>query len=153
MVNQRGLDLIKHFEGCYLKAYRCPAGVWTIGFGHTGYQHNDGTVHPGRVITPEEADELLRYDLHAFAARVRALTDVPLTEDEFAALVSFDFNTGGFAKSTLRELLNAGNKAGAAEQFKRWNRAGGQVLAGLTRRRLSEANLFLGRKDYLVMAL
>ena len=152
-LSPRGLALIKHFEGCYLRAYKCPAGVWTIGWGHTGYQHNDGTVYEGRVITPDQAEALLKHDLFAFAARVRALAEVELNEDEFNALVSFDFNTGGFAKSTLRAKLNAGDKLGAAQEFLRWNKAGGQVLNGLTRRRMSEKNLFEGKADYIVAKL
>jgi lysozyme len=150
VVSQRGIDLIKHFEGCFLTAYKCPAGVWTIGYGHTGLMHEDGTVKAGRTITRKEAEDLLRYDLKTFAARVSAGTNVPLNDDEFAALVSFDFNTGGYLKSTLRRKLNVGDRAAAANEFLKWNKAGGEVLKGLTRRRKSERNLFLGAKNPLV---
>lgn len=151
-ISAAGLNLIKHFEGLYLKAYKDPVGIWTIGYGHTGLTHNDGTVKAGRVITTAEAEDLLRYDLANFEGRVSRLVTVPLSDDEHAALVSFDFNTGGLADSTLRRLLNAGDYAGAADQFLRWDKAGGKTLAGLTRRRKSERNLFLGRRPFIVPA-
>jgi lysozyme len=149
-VNAAGLELIKHFEGLYLSAYRCPAGVWTIGYGHTGLTHKDGTVKAGRKITKEQAEELLKHDLRKFADRVQDGCNVPLSDDQFSALVSFDFNTGGFLKSTLRTKLNAGDYKGAADQLLRWDKAGGKVLAGLVRRRKSERNLFLGVKPSIV---
>jgi lysozyme len=149
-ISPEGLDLIKHFEGLFLEAYKCPAGVWTIGYGHTGLRHKDGTVYPGRRITEADAEALLRRDMDYFEGRVASLINVPLADHEFAALVSFDFNTGGLADSTLRRQLNSGNRSAAAEQFLRWNKAGGKVLAGLTRRRQSERNLFLGLRDFLV---
>lgn len=142
--------MVKHFESLFLKAYQDPVGVWTIGWGHTGLKHKDGTVHKGRVITEEKATELLTHDLRSFAERVTKLVKVRLTDDQFSALVSFDFNTGGLSKSTLLKKLNAGDYKGAADEFLRWNKAGGQVLRGLTRRRESERNLFIGKEDYLV---
>jgi GH24 family phage-related lysozyme (muramidase) len=150
-INPRGLTLVKHFEGLYLKAYWDDTGkCWTIGYGHTGLQHKDGTVYKGRTITQDQADELLHYDMHQSEARVGTFVKVSITDDQFSALVSFDFNTGGLDRSTLLKLLNAGDDDGAANQFPRWNRSGGQVLKGLTRRRLSERNLFLGKEDYIV---
>lgn len=151
-VNFNGLTLIKHFEGLFLKAYKCPADVWTIGYGHTGLQHNDGTVFKGRTITEQDAEELLKYDLAKFAKRVEEGTSVPLNENQFAALVAFDFNTGGFLNSTLRKKLNAGNYGGAADEFLRWDKAGGRTLPGLTRRRKSERNLFLGHLPFIIPA-
>lgn len=148
-LNARGIELIKHFEGCYLGAYQDSVGVWTIGYGHTGLVHRDGTVKAGRTITQAEAEELLRHDLRVFARRVTAGTQVPLSDDQFAALVSFDFNTGGFLKSTLRKKLNAGDYAAAAEQLLLWDKAGGKRLRGLTRRRRSERKLFLGEHDFI----
>lgn len=145
-ISQRGIDLIKHFEGCYLKAYKDSVGVWTIGYGHTGLVHKDGTVKAGRMITQQEAEDLLRYDLTNFAKRVEQGATVPMTDDQFAALVSFDFNTGGFLRSTLRKKLNAGQYDEAANQFLLWDKAGGKTLKGLTRRRRSERNLFLGKE-------
>lgn len=151
-ISSEGLALVKHFESLFLKAYKCPAGVWTIGWGHTGLQHNDGTVYAGRTITEAKAEELLAYDMHQFEERVSALVKVPLTQNQFDALVSFDFNTGALHKSTLLKRLNARDYSGAADQFLKWTRAGGRVLRGLTRRRQSERNLFIGKYPFLVLA-
>ncbi len=149
-ISADGLALIKHFEGLYLDAYQDTGGVWTIGWGHTGIKHNDGTVRKGRKITREEAERLLARDLGVFSERVSRLITVPLNDDEFAALVSFDFNTGGLGDSTLRRLLNAGKRQDAALQFERWVYDNGKLLDGLRRRRRSERNLFLGKRPFLV---
>jgi len=153
-ISEDGLRLIKHFESCFLTAYKCPAGVWTIGWGHTGLAHKDGTVFKGRKITQLEADDLLRHDMDKFASDpkngVNTLVKVDLNQCQFDALVSFHFNTGALGQSTLLKLLNKGDYAGAAEQFPRWNKANGKVLRGLTRRRLSEQNLFLGKRPFIV---
>lgn len=141
-INDAGLELVKHFEGLQLKAYKDPVDVWTIGYGHTGLQHKDGTVYAGRAITKAKAEELLRYDMNQFERRVEALVKVAMTEDEFSALVSFDFNTGSLHKSTLLKKLNAGDKEGARAQFGQWVNAGGTKLAGLVRRRKAESALF-----------
>lgn len=148
-VNQRTIDLIKHFEGLSLTAYQDEAGIWTIGWGHTGLMHDDGTVYPGRKITFEKAVQLLRYDMDQTEAQVEALVKVPLNDDQFGALVSFHFNTGGLPQSTMLKKLNNGNYASAADEFIRWNKVGGKVVSGLTRRRLSEKNLYLGLEDYI----
>lgn len=149
-ISADGLTLIKTFEGLFLEAYQDTGGVWTIGWGHTGLVHNDGTVYRGRTITKEEAERLLARDLRVFEERVSRLITVPLNDDEFAALVSFDFNTGGLEDSTLRRLLNAGKRQEAALQFARWNKDNGRVIAGLTRRRQSERNLFLSKRPFIV---
>jgi len=143
--NQATLDLIKHFEGLFFDAYICPGGVWTIGYGHTGLRHNDGTVKRGRKVTLSEAEKLLKHDLRYFERAVDRLVKVPLNENQFGALVSFTFNVGegALGRSTLLKKLNAGDYAGAAKQFARWNRGGGRVLRGLTRRRAAEAALFM----------
>lgn len=151
-INAAGLDLVKHFEGLYLKAYKDPAGIWTIGYGHTGLQHMDGTVYAGRSISEWKAEELLRYDMNQFERRADALVEVPLNDNQFSALVSFDFNTGGLAKSTLLKKLNAGDYDGAAGQFGLWVNAGGRRLSGLVRRRRSERNLFLSTQPYIEMS-
>jgi GH24 family phage-related lysozyme (muramidase) len=151
-IKERGLELVKHFESLYLEAYKCPGGAWTIGWGHTGIRHNDGTVYAGRKITEGVAEELLHRDMAAFAERVESLVKVPLNNDQFDALVSFDFNTGALHKSTLLKLLNKGDYSGAAEEFPKWNKAGGKVLRGLTRRRNSEKNLFLGKDNFIIPA-
>ena len=137
-ISRAGLDLIKQFEGLYLKAYRCPAGVPTIGYGHTA------GVAMGQTITQQQADDYLRRDVRQFERAVSRLVRVPLTQGQFDALVSFAFNLGegALAQSTLLRLLNAGDYSGAAAQFDRWNKAGGRVLPGLVRRRAAERALF-----------
>jgi lysozyme len=134
-----GIELIKRFEGVKLRAYRCPAGVLTIGYGSTR------AVRPGMVITQAEADARLRDDLSDAEEAVAILIDVPLNPNEHAALVSLVYNigAGAFGSSTLRRLLNSGDRKGAADQFKRWNKANGNVLKGLVRRRDHETTLFL----------
>lgn len=151
-INQRGEELIKHFESLFLKAYKDPVGIWTIGWGHTGLTHKDGTVHSGRTITEDEAQELFEHDMTYFEKGVLKLVTVDLTDDQFAALVSFHFNTGSLGKSTLLKKLNAGDYAGAAAEFPKWNKAGGKVLRGLTRRRASEQNLFVSKENFIVQA-
>lgn len=140
-ISKAGLDLIKQFEGLYLKAYRCPAGVPTIGYGHTA------GVAMGQTITQQQADDYLRRDVRQFERAVARLVTVPLTQGQFDALVSFAFNLGegALAQSTLLRMLNAGDYAGAAAQFDRWNKAGGRVLPGLVRRRAAERALFEAR--------
>lgn len=137
-INKAGLDIIKQFEGLELKAYVCPAGVLTIGYGSTGSH-----VKSGMVITEAQAEELLRSDLRRFEDFV-AGNCAPATDNQFAAMVSLAFNVGEGAlkDSTLRRMHMEGNYAGAAEQFKRWNKAGGRELPGLTRRRAAEAQLY-----------
>lgn len=142
--NDAGLALIKEFEGLRLEAYKDPVGIWTIGYGHTAAAGNPKPVKD-LVITPAQADTILRRDLIQYENAVKEAVKVPLNENQFAALVSFTFNLGpgNLRKSTLLQKLNARDYAGAAKQFPKWNRAGGQVLAGLTRRRKAEQALFL----------
>lgn len=137
-ISDAGLAIIKEFESLQLKAYLCPAQVWTIGYGHTG------GVQKGQVIDESEADAFLREDVEKFEECVSyAVPD--LTQPQFDACVSLAFNIGcnAFAQSTLVKMLKAGNVAGAADQFLRWNKGGGKVLPGLTRRRTAERELFL----------
>lgn len=138
--SQKGIDLIKKFEGCRLEAYKCPAGIWTIGYGHTK------GVKDGQIITQEQAEEFLREDLRIFEQAVESCVKVPLSQNQFDALVSFCYNCGSGAlkTSTLLRLLNEGKYKDASEQFLRWNKAGGKVLVGLTRRREEEREMFLG---------
>lgn len=130
---------MKH-EGCKLKAYLCPANVWTIGYGHTG-----SDVKEGMVITQAEAERLLLKDLDRFCAAVERLVTVPLNDNQFAALVSLCFNIGegAFAKSTLLRKLNAKDIIGATQEFPKWNKGGGKVLPGLVKRREDEQRLFI----------
>lgn len=138
-VSQNGMALIERFEGLRLTAYRDIVGVLTIGYGHTGPD-----VTPGMTISQGQANILLQKDLVKFATGVNNLVKVPLNQNQFDALVSFAYNLGlgNLGSSTLLKLLNAGDYAGAQGQFIRWNKAGGQVVAGLTTRRQAEANLF-----------
>ena len=133
-------DFIAAHEGLVLKAYRCPAGVWTIGYGHTA------GVAPGMVCTEDEAKQMLAEDLTGFAKAVADLVTVDVTAGQFIALLSFSYNcgVGALRNSTLLRLLNAGKTQEAAEQFGRWTRGGGKVLPGLVRRREMERRLFLG---------
>lgn len=132
------LELIKEFEGLRLNAYRCPAGVWTIGYGHTK------TARPGMRITAAEADALLAGDVAWVMSCVDFAVKVEMNANQVAAVYSFIYNVGAgaFRSSTLLRKLNKGDYAGAAGEFKRWNKAGGKVLNGLTRRRAAEAKLF-----------
>lgn len=140
--SSKGLDLIKNFEGCELKAYVCPAGVLTIGYGHTGPE-----VTAGMEITTAEAEELLKTDLIRFERTVDNCVNVPIKQCQFDALVSFTFNCGGdaFKNSTLLRLLNAKDYEGAAGQFSRWVNGPNGPLPGLVRRREAEEELF--RRD------
>ena len=138
--SQAGIDLIKSFEGLYLNAYEDVVGIWTIGYGHTG------DVQSGETISEEEAEMLLAGDLEESEEAVERYVTVDLEQHEFDALVSFTFNCGAGAlkSSTLLKLLNNGNRQGAAAQFLRWDKAGGKRVAGLTRRRKAEMEMFLG---------
>ena len=139
-ISQKGIDLIKNFEGCRLTAYRCPANILTIGYGHTG-----SDVSTGQKITQEQAEKLLKSDLLVHCNNVSRLVKVPLTQNQFDALVSFEFNVGygNFASSTMLKLLNQKKYREAAAQFDRWVYANGKVLAGLVKRRAAEKTLFL----------
>ncbi len=141
-----GRAFIGRHEGLRLSAYRDAAGIWTIGYGHTAAAGPPVPV-AGMAITAAEADTILGRDLARFEAAVARLVTVALSQGEFDALVSFAFNVGegALARSTLLKRLNAGDRAGAAAEFGRWNKAGGRVLAGLTRRRAEERAMFAGR--------
>ena len=136
--SQNGIDLIKHFEGCELYAYKCPAGVWTIGYGHTK------DVEPGMQITEDDAHNMLVEELNEYETYVNTLVSVPLNQNQFDALVSWVYNLGGcnLKASTLLKVLNSGDYEGVPAQIMSWNKAGGKVLEGLTRRRQAEADLF-----------
>ncbi len=139
-INSDGLNIIKSCEGLRLLSYKCPALVLTVGYGHTGPD-----VKMGMKITPERAEELLRSDLYKFCEGVEKLVKTPIDDNQFSALVSFSFNVGltSLKDSTLLRMINAGQVKESADQFLRWNKAGGKVLAGLTKRREMERNLFL----------
>lgn len=134
-------DLIKKYEGCELEAYKCPAGIWTVGYGHT-----DANVTSGTVITQEEADKLFDKDILKFEKAVTRMVKTIINQNQFDALVSFAFNLGSGAllNSTLLKKLNSGDKQGAANEFDRWVYGNNKTkLEGLVRRRKEEKELFL----------
>lgn len=153
-VSRDGLALTRAFESCwrpvkdrpgFFAAYRCPAGVLTIGWGHT----NAAGTRPftaDTVWSQHECDEVLSIDKRKFEARVlRAVAPAPLTQHQFDALISFDFNTGGILKSSIPARLKAGKAHEVPALLNRWTKARGQVMPGLVRRRMAEAALFEGR--------
>lgn len=143
-LNEAGKNLIKSFEGCKLKAYKCPAGLNTIGFGSTFYP--DGTkVKEGDVITKERADELFDAIADDFVKKVKPLIKKELSDNNFSALVSFAYNAGvgNLKNSTLLKKVNANpNDETIRAEFMKWVRANNKVLAGLERRRKAEADLY-----------
>lgn len=145
-VNKAGLDLVKSFEGLFLKPYLDPIQIPTIGYGTIVYENGVKVSMKDPAITEERAIELLQYELDEKAHNVERMVKVELNDNEFAALVSFAYNVGwqSLEKSTLLKLLNSGaDRSAVADQFLRWNKAGGKELAGLTRRRQAERSLFL----------
>lgn len=133
------LSIIREHEGFRAHAYRCPAGVWTIGYGFTA------GVRPGDTITREQADARLAREIEALDRQIAPLLRVPPSDTQRAAMLSLAWNIGaaGFARSTVLKAHNRGDYAAAARAFALWNRAGGQVLTGLVRRRAAEAALYL----------
>jgi lysozyme len=144
-LNKKGIEMMHKYEGIKLTAYLCPAKVWTIGYGNTFYE--DGTkVKQGDKITKERADQLfINITNKNFAEPLLKLIKVKLNENQFSALVCFAYNvgTGALAKSTLLRKVNINpNDLTIRNEFLKWNKAGGKVLNGLTKRRESEANLY-----------
>lgn len=138
-ISEKGIELIKSFEGLRLEAYLDSVAVPTIGYGHTR------GVKLGQTITQEQADALLEEDIHEFELAIQRLVHVNLTQNQFDALVSFTFNLGigSLKQSTLLKKLNAGDITGAANEFNRWVYAGGKKLTGLVKRRSAERLLFI----------
>lgn len=150
-ISNNGLSLIKTFEGLELEAYPDPGtggAPWTIGYGHTG-----SDVRKGLVWTDAQADKALAQDVAQFERDVTSLVKVQINQNQFDALVSFAYNCGsdidsddiaeGLGDSTLLKKLNAGDYDGAANEFPKWNKSGGKVMSGLTKRRAAERSLFL----------
>ncbi|KAA6402535.1 MAG: putative lysozyme [Streblomastix strix] len=141
--SQNIVDFVKGFEGLNLTAYTCPAGIWTIGYGHTK------NVKKGDQITLQQANQFLTEDLTDSGKQMVKIVKVPMTQNQYDSLVSFTFNLGigNLQSSTLLRKLNAGDDKGASEEFLKWNhaRVGGvlKVLDGLTKRRKAEKDLFL----------
>lgn len=138
-ISQKGIELIKEYEGCKLTAYRCPAGILTIGYGHTG------AVAEGQKITREQAEEFLKADLKRFEEHVESYEKYGWNQNEFDALVSFAFNVGN-----IRQLTANGTRSREtiAKKIVEYNKAGGRELSGLTRRRKEERELFLSEPDH-----
>jgi lysozyme len=138
------LSIIRKYEGLKLKAYKCPAGVWTIGFGATFYE-NGTKVKEGDVITRDRADKLLFFMAQKFLAAIRPMITAKLTANQESALLSFAYNVGteAFRRSTLLRKVNA-NPADPTirQELAKWVKAGGAVLPGLQRRRAEEADLY-----------
>ena len=137
-ISQRGIDLIKSFEGLETKAYQDSVGVWTIGYVHTK------TAIKGMQITTDQAELMLKEELAEYEGYINDNVTVDLRQCEFDALVSWVYNLGpsNLRSSTMLKVLNNGKYNEVPYQMKRWNRAGGKVLRGLTRRREAEARLF-----------
>lgn len=144
-VNNTGLDLIKRFEGFSSKPYICPAGVPSIGYGATYYEDRKRVTMSDPTITKERGEQLLRNLVDDFAMHVERMIKVPVTENQFAALVSLAFNIGlgNFSRSTVLRKLNTFDYDGAANNFWQWRKGGGKVLQGLVNRRAAEKELFL----------
>lgn len=143
-ISKDGIKLIKDFEGCKLYAYRCPAGVATIGYGHTK------GVRMGQAITMQKAEEFLREDLAPIEAELTKL-NMLLQQRQFDALCSWIFNLGmgNFKNSTMRKkILAKATDVEVADQIIRWTKAGGKVLTGLQKRRIAEANMYVGYNLY-----
>lgn len=150
-VSQNGLAVVKAFESClapiasrpgYFKPYIDPVGVLTIGWGHTN--HHDPKFTGSDVWSQMECDAALASDMLTFERHVNKLCKVALTQNEFDALVSWAYNTGGPETATLWRKLNSGDKASIPKELAKWDRGGGKVLPGLTRRRKAEGELFSG---------
>jgi lysozyme len=145
-ISLEGLSLIKKFEGCKLEAYKCSAGVWTIGYGHTA------GVKEGDVCTQEEAEKLLRGDIFKFEEYVQDSVKVDLDQSQFDALVAWTFNLGpgNLRSSTMLKKLNNGEYESVPFEMRRWNKAGGKTLDGLIRRRQAESLLFESKEWHQV---
>ena len=141
-ISKEGICLIKKFEGCELEAYQDAVGVWTIGYGHTK------NVQEGQKISQEEAESMLLHELMEYCKYVEDAVEVPLHQNQFDALVSWTYNLGpsNLNKSTMLKVLNRGHYEEVPAQMRRWNKAGGKVLEGLTRRRNAESLLFEGKE-------
>ena len=136
--SEKGINLIKKFEGCKLTAYKCPAGIWTIGYGHTR------NVHKGEIIIQQQADELLKQDLLVYEAGINVMK-LNINQNQYDSLVSFAFNLGlgALQKSTLLKRIKVNpNDTKIKDEFLRWSYAGGKQLKGLLLRRQAECDLY-----------
>ena len=144
VISNKLKELVKHFEGCKLKAYKCPAGIWTIGYGNTQYE-NGKAVKEGDVITLERAEQLLELILIKFIQQVGEIVKSNINQNQKDALTDFAYNcgVGNLKASTLLKKVNADPKDKTIRtEFEKWVRANGKVLNGLVKRRNAEANLY-----------
>lgn len=141
----KGIALIEQFEGLRLAAYQDGAGIWTIGYGHTGLNGPAACVRQGDVCTSAQADEWMDSDVGEAERAVNTLVKIPLNQNQFDALVSFTYNLGwaSLEGSTLLRLLNAGATQIAAAEFPKWDHVAGKVSEGLLERRMEERALFV----------
>ena len=149
-MSQGGLDnLLKKFEGCKLKAYRCPAGILTIGYGHTSAA-GAPEVKEGMTITQDEAESILKNDLVKYEQPVAAMVKVPLEQNQFDVLVDFAYNAGvgALKSSTLLKKVNAGDFDAVPDELMKWTKGGGKVLPGLVRRRQAESAWWNAHHDH-----
>lgn len=144
-ISEKGLNLIKEFEGLVLKPYKDAVGIPTIGYGNTYYEDGRKVSLSDPAITEARATDLLKMVVKRYEDAINRYVQVPITQNQFDALVSFAYNVGNenVRKSTLMKLLNRKQYTEAADQLLRWNKAGGKTLKGLTRRRQAERVLFL----------
>lgn len=141
-LSNKGVHLLKYFEGCKTVAYQDSVGVWTIGYGHTK------GVYEGMTITLPEANNMLVEELKEYESYVENMVTVDLTQEQFDALTVWVYNLGptNFKNSTLLRKLNSGDYSAVPTEIKRWNKAGGKVLEGLVKRREAEAKMFVGQQ-------
>jgi len=145
-LSQKGLELIKQFEGLSLTPYVCAGGINTIGYGNTYYMNGKKVTLKDKPLTLQQAEELLKFSLTTYEKAVDSFCRDDISQSQFDALVSFAYNLGTSAlqKSTLIKKVNANPKDPTIKaEFLKWNKANGKVLAGLTKRRQAEANLYL----------
>lgn len=144
LVSKNCINLIKKYEGFRSKPYKCPAGIWTIGYGSTFYINGEKVSEHDSEISETFASELLENVVNDFAIKIDRLIKVSVNQNQFDALVSFTYNIGigAFSKSTLLKKLNNADFDGASKEFIRWNKANGKVLNGLVNRRNDETKLF-----------
>ena len=142
--NSRGIAIIKHYEGFYSTPYKCPAGLWTFGYGNIRDKEGQRVTADTAPISDLEGEMLLMEELDTVEGQIKRLAVIPLTENQFSAICSLVWNIGSgrFKASTLRAKLNRGDYEGASAEFPKWRRGGGRILPGLVRRRKSERELF-----------
>ena len=145
VINDKGLDLIKSFEGFSSDPYKCVAGIWTIGFGSIYGEDNKRVTPDHPSVTESKATELMQRDLGSIEYKVSKLVKVPVTPNQFSAICSFVYNvgSGAFQRSTARMKLNREDYQGCADEFLKWKYANKKVIPGLLRRRYAERDLFL----------